>query len=78
MSVDYIKEIEELNKDKVHIQNRETVNDLISKIVKRGTGSLQIVSDFDKTLTKHHESGKRYLSSFGKYSSLNFVPNFEE
>ncbi|KAF5308276.1 hypothetical protein FQR65_LT06269 [Abscondita terminalis] len=68
MVVNYIEEITVLNNPKVHIKNKERVNNLINDIISDGHTNLQIVSDFDRTITKQHENGKMHLSSFGMFS----------
>lgn len=67
MSRNFVKEIKELTKSHVHIKNAEKVNEKINGIVEDGFNNLQIVSDFDLTITKQHENGKRHISSFCKY-----------
>ncbi|KAK4887340.1 hypothetical protein RN001_003611 [Aquatica leii] len=74
MVVNYIEEISELNNPKVHIKNKERVNSLIHDIISDGHSNLQIVSDFDRTITKQHENGKLHLSSFGMFSHCPSVP----
>lgn len=63
---DYVTEITELNQNNVHIKDPENVNKILQKLIFGGYDRLQIVSDFDKTITKQHENGKAHLSSFGK------------
>ncbi|KAJ8975223.1 hypothetical protein NQ317_014527 [Molorchus minor] len=57
-------EIEELNRRNVHIKDIDRVKKIISELISGGVEKLQIVSDFDKTITKQHENGKKHLSSF--------------
>jgi len=68
MPANFITEIKELNNPKVHIKDKERVNKLIHDIITGGVNKLQVVSDFDRTITKHHENGKKHLSSFGMFS----------
>lgn len=63
---DYVKELDELNQSHVHIKDPCKVNEIIHSLIKGGCKRLQIVSDFDRTITKQHENGKMHLSSFGK------------
>lgn len=51
----------------VHMKNEKEVHEKINSIIKDGHKNLQIVSDYDQTLTKQHENGKKHLSSFGKF-----------
>lgn len=67
MQRDYISEIAELRGPKVHMKDRENVNRIINELVRGGAAKLQIVSDFDRTITKQHENGKMHISSFGKW-----------
>lgn len=75
MCRDYVNEITEFSCKHVHIKNKENLNSLINRLVEGGARQLQVVSDFDKTITKQHENGKQHLSSFGnvlKFSKLPF------
>lgn len=67
MSKNYIKSIKELQKGNVHIKNPDRVNDIIGNIVQNGWAKLQVVSDFDKTITKQHNNGQKHVSSFGMF-----------
>lgn len=69
---DYVKEIKELQNKNVHIKNKESLNKLINELVKGGASKLQVVSDFDRTLTKQYDHGKDYCTSFGKISKAKF------
>lgn len=62
---DYINQIKELQNKNVYIKNKNKVNNLIHEIVNGGANKLQIVTDFDRTLTKQYEPGKDYHTSFG-------------
>lgn len=62
-----IDDIPELNKDNVHIPNKEELLKKLNKMIKDGNRMLQIVTDFDHTLTRHTmDNGKSVLTSFGK------------
>lgn len=74
MTLNYVDEIKELNSSKVHIKNKHHVNNLIHDIISMGHKSLQVVSDFDRTITRQHENGKVHLSSFGMFSRCPSVP----
>lgn len=65
MSIDYVNEIPVFNRKNVHIKDKTRLNKLLNKIINGGADNLQIVFDFDRTLTKQHEDGKEFLSSFG-------------
>lgn len=60
-------EIPELKKSNVHIKNEEELIKKVNKIIKDGHKKLQIVTDFDHTLTRHTmDDGSMVLTSFGK------------
>lgn len=65
MSKDYVNEIPVFTRKNVHIKDRVKLNALLNKIIDGGVDNLQIVFDFDRTLTKQHEDGKEFFSSFG-------------
>lgn len=62
---DYVKTTPELNKSHVIIKDPESLNMIIGNLVQAGNKKLHVVSDFDKTITKQHESGQSHKSSFG-------------
>lgn len=64
----YINLISELTQKHVFIKNPENVNRIIDNFIIGGYDKLQVVSDFDKTITKQYEEGKPHLSSFGELS----------
>lgn len=68
MIKDYVNEIKELQSSHVYIKSKDVVNKLINDIVNGGPNKLQVVSDFDRTITKQYEDGKEYFSSFGIFS----------
>lgn len=65
MSRDYVNEIPVFKRKNVHIKDSVKLNKLLNKIIDGGVNNLQVVSDFDRTLTKQYEDGKEFLSSFG-------------
>nr|XP_023030478.1 7-methylguanosine phosphate-specific 5'-nucleotidase [Leptinotarsa decemlineata] len=64
----YVKQIVELTKSNVYIRDPDKVNETIERLIDGGCDKLQVVSDFDKTITKQHENGKIYASSFAMFS----------
>ncbi|GLV37298.1 cytosolic 5'-nucleotidase IIIB [Carabus blaptoides fortunei] len=60
-----MKDIVELNAKHVHIKNKDEVINKINLLITGGKDSLQVVSDYDMTLTKQHENGKQHVTSFG-------------
>lgn len=55
-----------LHQTHIHMKNPHEVKEKINKIISGGKNKLQIIFDFDRTLTKHHENGVLTKSSFGK------------
>lgn len=74
MTLDIVTQIKELNTSKVHVKDKDRVNKLIRDIIDGGPTKLQIVSDFDRTITKQHENGKKHISSFGMFSLCKAIP----
>ncbi|XP_054011392.1 7-methylguanosine phosphate-specific 5'-nucleotidase [Hylaeus anthracinus] len=58
----------------VHIKDKKNLQRVISTILKEGCSSLQVVTDFDLTLTKQHVNGRKVLSSFGIFSKCKQLP----
>ncbi|XP_013140663.1 PREDICTED: 7-methylguanosine phosphate-specific 5'-nucleotidase [Papilio polytes] len=70
-----IDDIPELNKDNVHIPNKEELLKKLNKMIKDGNRMLQIVTDFDHTLTRHTmDNGKSVLTSFGMFRECPSIP----
>lgn len=66
-----IMEIPGLNKSSVHIKDNVGLIKKINKIITDGAAKLQILADFDQTLTRSHmDDGKAVLNSFGKLNSF--------
>lgn len=65
-----IEELTILSRSNVHIKNKDKLNEILNNMAQGGIGKLQVVSDFDKTITKQHENGVPHLSSFG--NTINF------
>lgn len=59
-----LEDVDVLLKDSVRIHDRSHVEGVINSLVIGGSEKLQIISDFDRTLTKQHVDGKPTLSSF--------------
>ncbi|XP_003705181.1 cytosolic 5'-nucleotidase IIIB isoform X1 [Megachile rotundata] len=58
----------------VHIKDKNLLLNTINTILKDGRNCLQVVTDFDLTLTKQHVNGKKALSSFGIFSKSKQLP----
>ncbi|KAJ0179548.1 hypothetical protein K1T71_005260 [Dendrolimus kikuchii] len=70
-----VQEIPELCKGNVHIRNEQELVEKLNKIIKDGHNMLQIVTDFDHTLTRHTmDNGKTVLTSFGMFRECPSVP----
>lgn len=70
MNGDYVNTLKELSHSNVYIKDKAKVNDIINELVKGGSNKLQVILDFDRTITKQHVNGAKQYSSFGKTSSL--------
>ncbi|CAK9807919.1 7-methylguanosine phosphate-specific 5'-nucleotidase [Anthophora plagiata] len=62
----------------VFIKDKKRLLRTINTIIKDGCNSLQVVTDFDLTLTKQHVNGKQVLSSFGIFSKCKQLPETYE
>ncbi|XP_052758763.1 7-methylguanosine phosphate-specific 5'-nucleotidase-like [Galleria mellonella] len=70
-----IRELPVLAKSNVHIKNEETLLEKLNKIISQGHEKLQIVTDFDHTLTRHiKDDGTPVLTSFGMLTACPSVP----
>lgn len=66
-------EMPELNKCNVYVKDKEDLLNKINQIIAAGHEKLQIVTDFDHTLTRHNmDNGKVVLTSFGKNKNILF------
>ncbi|XP_069355489.1 7-methylguanosine phosphate-specific 5'-nucleotidase [Maniola hyperantus] len=70
-----LNEIQELDKPNVHIRNKDELLRKINQIICDGHEKLQIVTDFDHTLTRHNmDNGMTVLTSFGMFRECPSVP----
>ncbi|KAM3967932.1 cytosolic 5'-nucleotidase IIIB [Aphomia sociella] len=70
-----VKEVPALAKSNVHIRSEEDLLGKLNKIISQGHEKLQIVTDFDHTLTRHSmDDGTSVLTSFGMLSECPSVP----
>lgn len=58
----------------VYIRDKVAVLETINAIRQSGVNNLQIVTDFDLTLTKQHIDGRHVLSSFGMFRKCKQLP----
>lgn len=76
-SSDYFKlqDIEALCDKHCRIKDVPKVEAIINELIKGGTNRLQVVSDFDFTITKQRKiDGSPVLSSFGMFNSCRSLP----
>ena len=52
-------------KENVYIQNPDYVNQTIESMKKDGSNLLQVISDFDWTMTKYEDIAGKNYSSYG-------------
>lgn len=70
-----LNRINALNRPNCKIKNRERVEKLLTELISGGADQLQVVTDFDYTLTKQKtENGKPILSSFGMFNKCKSLP----
>ncbi|XP_068627698.1 7-methylguanosine phosphate-specific 5'-nucleotidase isoform X2 [Battus philenor] len=70
-----VDDIPELKKDNIHILNKKKVFDKLNKVINDGHSKLQIVTDFDHTLTRHTmDNGETVLTSFGMFRECPSIP----
>lgn len=70
-----LQDLEFLNKDKVKIKNPERVQFMLNDLVSGGMKKLQVVTDFDYTITKQKMSnGESVLTSFGMFNKCQSLP----
>lgn len=70
-----LSDIDVLTQPHCKIKDPERVEKILNVIVNGGTEDLQIVTDFDFTLTKQKtDTGKPTLSSFGMFNKCQSVP----
>ncbi|KAG8237157.1 hypothetical protein J437_LFUL011206 [Ladona fulva] len=74
-----LHDVDYLQNEKVRMKDRDKVEELINILVSGGKERLQVISDFDMTLTKQHENGNRCITSFGIFEfSHHLPPNYRE
>lgn len=68
-----INHIEALKKDTVHMKDRSHVDKILSQLVKGGAAQLQVISDFDQTLTRVHKDGVKCATTYGIIEQSPFI-----
>lgn len=73
-SLSNLNKISALSRENVHIRDKTELLQKLNKMIQDGHNKLQIVTDFDHTLTRHTmDNGSVVLTSFGKPMSLYFL-----
>lgn len=71
-----LSDIDELARPNCKIKEPERVERIINDIISGGYQELQVVTDFDFTLTKQKtDNGKPVLSSFGMFNKCKSLPS---
>ncbi|KAI4462765.1 nucleotidase [Holotrichia oblita] len=74
MNKDYVNTLKELTASNVYIKDKTKVNEIINELAKAGINKLQVILDFDRTVTKQHVNGVRQYSSFGIFEKCPSLP----
>jgi len=69
-----IDEIPQLLADNVRMRDREAVLLKISRIIEGGLGKLQVITDFDRTLSKQHHNGVTTPCSYSVFERIPSLP----
>ncbi|XP_055530429.1 7-methylguanosine phosphate-specific 5'-nucleotidase [Wyeomyia smithii] len=70
-----LNEVSALNKDHVKIRDPDKVELMLNELVAGGIEKLQVVTDFDYTITKQRLSnGEKILTSFGMFNECRSLP----
>lgn len=72
------EEIGPLSKSNVYMKSSDNVRKTLNNMAQAGVSKLQIVSDFDRTITKQHQNGVPHLSSFAMFSKIPSTANNEQ
>ncbi|XP_065345865.1 7-methylguanosine phosphate-specific 5'-nucleotidase-like isoform X2 [Cloeon dipterum] len=59
----------------VRIKNPDYMRSVFEEFIDGNSQKLQVISDFDQTLTKDHEDGERCLTTFGIFHSTPQLPD---
>ncbi|XP_052872124.1 7-methylguanosine phosphate-specific 5'-nucleotidase [Anopheles cruzii] len=70
-----LSEVTALQRDHVKIRDPERVELMLNELVAGGSEKLQVVTDFDYTITKQRLSnGEKVLTSFGMFNECKSIP----
>ncbi|KAK9508528.1 hypothetical protein O3M35_006067 [Rhynocoris fuscipes] len=67
-------EIPELNQDNVRMKDKDDVLNKIQRLITDGKHKLQIITDFDRTISKHHHNGDLTKSSYCVFETIPTLP----
>ncbi|KAE8751966.1 hypothetical protein FOCC_FOCC001129 [Frankliniella occidentalis] len=67
--------IPEFGRKWVHVKDPRKVRALLDKLESGGVNALQVIADFDHTITKQHVNGTRHTSSFCVINNCNGLPS---
>lgn len=69
-----IDTIEELQKPNVHMKDLNKVEDIVCQLINGGASKLQVISDFDHTITRIHYQQKPCSSTYSILDSSPYIP----
>ncbi|XP_078620321.1 cytosolic 5'-nucleotidase 3-like isoform X4 [Branchiostoma floridae x Branchiostoma japonicum] len=69
-----IEMMDELQKENVHIRDPERVEKLLCQLIQDGKSKLQVITDFDYTITRWAYKGTRVAASFNVLENSSLVP----
>lgn len=68
--------VEELKRDNVHIRDWDNVQRILQNLTQDGPDKLQVVADFDRTLTKHTNKGNLCATCHNVLEEGTHLPEF--
>ncbi|XP_064465611.1 cytosolic 5'-nucleotidase 3-like [Ornithodoros turicata] len=69
-----IDTVQELGKASVRMKDPDHVEELVCRLIKGGAKKLQVITDFDNTITRSHLNGKRCCSTHCVVEDASIVP----
>ncbi|XP_055625847.1 7-methylguanosine phosphate-specific 5'-nucleotidase [Toxorhynchites rutilus septentrionalis] len=70
-----LADVSVLNRDHVKIRDPDKVQHMLNELVAGGIEKLQMVTDFDYTITKQKlDNGEKILTSFGMFNECRSLP----
>ncbi|XP_033123896.1 cytosolic 5'-nucleotidase 3A-like [Anneissia japonica] len=61
-----ISQTPEFQKENIHIKDPDKVEEIVTAFINGGHIKFQVVSDFDRTITRHHFNGKEVPTTHGE------------